>query len=418
VADPRRQKSTEYSLAHLVGSGLFMLMAAIGSRLQHAEEVLQPGFLRALCRLVGCDERQAAHPGSVNHLLMRLPPGELQKLNRALVRRLLRMRCLERYRFGKEWLVAVDGVVIRKYREEHCPRCLHRTLSNGRELYFHAVLEAKLILANGMVISLGSVPILNPEGKYVKQDCELAAFPRLAEQLKRQFPKLPIRLLLDSLYGCEPVWKLCRQMGWSHITVLKKGRTPGLWKRACEACGRHPRNTLSLKLLKRHRQTVQTFRWAAGLKHGGETVHAIFCDQTTQAGKLTHWAWATDHRPDRHTVHILANKGGRLRWRIENQGFNVQKNGGIRLRHDYGSQGHAWYNYYLLAQIAHLLLQLCWLGNLVSLLSGKAFETMKQAFGTLRNFTVRLHAAVPAATAADPCADFDPAAIQIRFSSA
>ena len=405
-------------MPHLLASGLFMLLAAIGSRLQHADEVLQPGFLNALRHLGGGTESKAAHPASLNHLLMHLPPGQLLALNRTLVRRLLRMRCLERYRFGGEWLLAVDAVEVRKYSSEHCKQCLHRTLSNGRVQYFHAILEAKLILANGMVISLGSVPILNPKGDYVKQDCELKAFPRLAAQIKRQFPKLPLCLLLDSLYGCEPVFRLCRQMGWSHITVLKKGRTPALWKHAREACHRHPENTSTLKLLKHKKETVQTFRWAPGLKHGRETVHVIFCDQTTKAGKVTQWAWVTDHRPDEHNVHILANKGGRLRWKIENEGFNVQKNGGIGLKHDYGSQEHAWYNYYLLAQIAHLLQQLCWFGDLISRLSGEMFGTMKQAFRTLRNFAVRLHAALLSATADDPCADFDPAAIQIRFNTA
>jgi len=413
--DPRRQASIEYSVAHVLGNGLLMMLAAVGSRMQHAEEVLQPGFLRALRHLTGCSESTAASPGALNHLLMHLPPSQLLRLNRALVHRLLRMRCLERYRFGAEWLVAVDGVEVRKYRSEHCKQCLHRKLSNGQVQYFHAVLEAKLILANGMVVSLGSVPILNPKGDYVKQDCELKAFPRLAEQLKRQFPKLSLCLLLDSLYGCEPVFKLCRQMRWSHITVLKQGRTPALWKRAREACDRHPEDASTLRL---KGGTVQSYRWATGLKHGRETVHAIFCDQTTKAGKTTHWAWTTDHRPDKHNVHILANKGGRLRWKIENEGFNVQKNGGISLKHDYGSQLHAWYNYYLLAQIAHLLQQLCWLGNLVHTLSAKAFQTMKQAFKTLRNLALRLRSDIQAATDDDPCADFDPAAIQIRFDTA
>ena len=418
LRDPRRAKSIDYSLPHLLASGLFMLLAGIGSRLQHAEEVLQPGFLHALRHLGGGTESKAAHPASLNYLLMHLPPRQMLALNRTLVRRLLRMRCLERYRFGKEWLLAVDAVEVRKYSSKHCDQCLHRTLSSGRVQYFHAVLEAKLVLANGMVISLCSVPILNRKGGYRKQDCELKAFPRLAAQIKKQFPKLPLCLLLDSLYGCEPVFRLCRQMGWSHITVLKKGRTPALWQRAREACHRHPENTRTLKLLKRRKETVQTFRWATGLEHGRETVHAIFCDQTTKAGKTTHWAWATDHRPDEHNVHILANKGGRLRWKIENEGFNVQKNGGIRLRHDYGSQGHAWYNYYLLAQIAHLFQQLCWFGDLISRLSDGALQTMKRAFRTLRNFAVRLLLALQTATAADPCADLDPDAIQIRFSTA
>jgi hypothetical protein len=36
----------------------------------------------------------------------------------------------------------------------------------------------------------------------------------------------------------------------------------------------------------------------------------------------------------------LANEGGRLRWRIENEGFNVQKNGGYNLEHAYTKNEH------------------------------------------------------------------------------
>jgi hypothetical protein len=38
------------------------------------------------------------------------------------MRRLFRMRCLESFRFGKEWLVAVDGTWLRTYKRQHCPR--------------------------------------------------------------------------------------------------------------------------------------------------------------------------------------------------------------------------------------------------------------------------------------------------------
>ena len=34
----------------------------------------------------------------------------------------------------------------------------------------------------------------------------------------------------------------------------------------------------------------------------------------------------TNFKIDKHNCY-LANKGGRLRWKIENEGFNIQKNG-------------------------------------------------------------------------------------------
>lgn len=413
--DPRRSDMSRYTMRHVLWSGLLMLLGGIGSRLQHVAETVEAGFLNGLLRLSGSAESTAAHPGTLNYLMMHMHPSEMLNLNASLVHRLLRMRCLERFRFGAEWLVAVDAVELQVYPELHCPRCLHRKLANGRVQYFHAVLEAKLILGNGMVLSLCSVPILNPNRPYRKQNCELKTFPKLATELKKRFPRLPMCLLLDSLYGCEPVFRLCREMTWSHITVFKKGRTSALWQRAATVCKHNPGNR---KTVRRKDGTLQTFTWATKLKHGHEVVHAVFCEQTTRKGITTHWAWTTDHRPDEHNVHILANKGGRLRWKIENEGFNVQKNGGIGLKHDYGSQGHAWYNYYLLAQTAHLLQQLCWFGDLVRRLSNGTYATMAMAFRTVRNFAARLRQALHAATGTDPASIVDLSAMQIRFSSA
>jgi hypothetical protein len=412
--DPRNPDMTTYSMRHVIWSGLVMMLTGTASRLQHVAETAQSGFLSALLYLSASHEQDAAHPGTLNYLLMGMRPSQLLNLNADLLRRLVRMRCLERFRFGNEWLVAIDGTEMRTYSQRHCHKCLCRKLSNGKVQYFHAVLEAKLILSNGMVVSICSVPILNSTRRYRKQDCELKAFPRLTRELKRRFPKLPVCLALDALYACEPVLRLCRQMNWSHITVFKKGRTPALWKRALNSRHRCPAQT---KTVKRKDGTVQTFSWAVGLKHGHETVHAVFCDERKKNGKLTHWAWLTDHRPNKHNVDVLANRGGRMRWKIENEGFNAQKNGEISLEHDYGSQGHAWYNYYLLGQTAHLLQQLCWFGDLIRKLTDGACQSMSSAFRTLRNFAARLRQAVQAGSGSLNRDHLDPAAIQIRFDT-
>jgi len=117
-------------------------------------------------------------------------------------------------------------------------------------------------------------------------------------------------------------------------------------------------------------------------------------------------------------VHILANKAGQLRWKIENEGFSVQKNGAIRLRYDYGSQGNVWHNYYLLGQMAPLLLQLCWLGDAVRAVSNGTHAAMAKAFRTIRNFTDRLRQALCTATGPPLGGRINAATIQIRFSSA
>ena len=94
-------------------------------------------------------------------------------------------------------------------------------------VYYHMVLEAKLVTEAGLVISLATEFIPggvsrrtlvgresareNADPEATKQDCELGAFYRLAAKLKTAFPQTRICLLLDSLYMAEPVIRTCRE---------------------------------------------------------------------------------------------------------------------------------------------------------------------------------------------------------------
>jgi len=75
--------------------------------------------------------------------------------------------------------------------------------------YHRSVLEAKLYFGNNLVCSIASEPIQNSEEyinqreEEVKQDCESKAFVRLAEKIKKRFPRLPIIITVDGLYVCQ-----------------------------------------------------------------------------------------------------------------------------------------------------------------------------------------------------------------------
>lgn len=107
----------------------------------------------------------------------------------------------------------------------------------------------------------------------------------------------------------------------------------------------------------------------------------------------------------------LANRGARCRWKIENQGFNLQKNGGFNLEHAYSTGQLQIKNFYVLLQIAHLILQLVERGSLLS-------RDAKQLFGSLANLARRLaesirNVLIPA-DATDPA---HAASIQIRLNT-
>lgn len=92
-----------------------------------------------------------------------------------------------------------DGTGHLVFKDKHCEHCLVKKKDGKVLYYYHNVLEAKLVTENGLALSIGTEFIENSDEGASKQDCELRAFYRLAENLKKDFPQLSICLLLDGL---------------------------------------------------------------------------------------------------------------------------------------------------------------------------------------------------------------------------
>ena len=91
------------------------------------------------------------------------------------------------------------------------------------------MLEAKRVTPDGYAFSLATEFIENLDPAATKQDCELKAFARLAETLKRHFPQLPLLLLGDALYANQTVFAICRANDWRFIFTFKAGSLPALF---------------------------------------------------------------------------------------------------------------------------------------------------------------------------------------------
>ena len=86
------------------------------------------------------------------------------------------------------------------------------------------------------------------------------------------------------------------------------------------------------------------------------TIHWFECLEHT-AEKTKRFVYLSSEPIDYCNV-LEATENGRLRWKIENEGFNVQKNGGYNLEHAYSKDPAAMKVFYLILQIAHILSQL------------------------------------------------------------
>jgi hypothetical protein len=366
-----------YPKQTLICSALLMFLMGLGSRRQFRFESGTPAFVRNLNILSGSQVETAPHDDTIVYYLEKVDPAHAEQLPPAIVRRLIRMKALDHARLYGRFTVVIDGTGQLFFHARHCERCLTKTLADGRVLYFHHVLEAKLVTPEGYAFSLATefIENLNPAAK--KQDCELKAFVRLAETLKRHFPQLPILLLGDALYANQTVFAICRANDWRFIFTFKAGSLPALFAEYETLRDMEPQN----RVKRREGTVLQRFAWVNDLEYEGHRLAAFECRET-ERDKEHSFAWITDLKVGCASVVTLANRGGRLRWKIENEGFNIQKNGGYELEHAYSQNENAGKSFYFLLQVAHALNQLMIKGGLL----GDFFRT----FGSIRNYLRRL----------------------------
>ena len=267
------------------------------------------------------------------------------------------------------------------FRRRHCLHCLTRT-HQGKTLYYHPVLEAKLVTPKGLVFSLMTEFIENPGDKVSKQDCELKAFYRMAERLKARFPRLPLLLSLDGLFAGGPTFNLCRRYGWKFIIVLKDDDLRSVNEEFTALLPLQPENRLTWQTgEKAHIQ--QVFRWVEDISYLDSTskehsLCVIECWETKpdpqEKEETTKFKWITNCKVSSPKVIPLANDGGRIRWKIENEGFNVQKKGGYGREHAYSNHPTSVKIFYFLLQMAHLLAQLLHKANLLKRKGNKTTE--------------------------------------------
>ncbi len=89
------------------------------------------------------------HGDTLNYADLRSNVTQVQEVVSGMTETLIRCKALYRHRLlDRYFLVVMDGTGMLTYTERHCPHCMTRTY-NGRTLYYHPVLEAKLVTETG-----------------------------------------------------------------------------------------------------------------------------------------------------------------------------------------------------------------------------------------------------------------------------
>jgi len=341
VTDPRDALKITYPLVSLAFAGVTMFLYQLKARRQIGLLLRNGPSAIKFQALFGVES--FPHGDTLEATFSNLEIEQIQTVVTGMTETLIRKKVLYNYRLlGIYFIVAIDGTGTISFGRRHCPHCLTRT-RHGKTFYYHPVLEAKLVTSNGFAFSLMTEFIENPGDKATKQDCELKAFYRLAERLKIRLPRLPILLSMDGLFAGGPTFDLCRRYGWKFMIVLKDDDLPSVNEEFNALSKLQPENRLAWRTGQKA-QIKQVFRWVDDIAYTDSlkkeyTLSTIECLETKpdQEGqnKTTKFKWVTNYHVSCKNVTPLSNEGGRMRWKIENEGFNVQKKGGYELEHAY-----------------------------------------------------------------------------------
>lgn len=261
-------------------------------------------------------------------------PVELRPLYKALFAQLQRGKGLEGFEFlDGHYLLSIDGTGYFSSNRVHCPQCAKKHHRDGTTTYYHQMLGAVLVHPHCQeVFPLAPEPILKPDGAK-KNDCERNAAKRLLSDVRREHPHLKLIVVEDALASNGPHIRLLKALDLRFILGAKASDHTFLfdWVGASE----HTTEvTLSEEGGYRHR-----FRYLNGVPlndtHFDLEVNFLEYWEHAPDGTVQHFSWVTDLPIDESNLMALM-RGGRARWKIENETFNTLKNQGYHFEHNFG----------------------------------------------------------------------------------
>jgi hypothetical protein len=252
------------------------------------------------------------------------------------LQRLQRGKHLADYTFlDRFYLVPVDGSQYFSSTHIHCPSCLRAT-SKARTRYYHQILQAVIVHPDmRQVMPLAPEAIQNTDGSK-KQDCEINAGKRLVANIRKRHPKLPIIITGDGLYSKQPFIDVVKQARMSYILVARPDDHKILfeWVRELQGLGAGGSLEFTDDKGRKHR-----YQWVNNVPLNGakdaDEVHFFEYDLIVNDKVTYRNSWVSDIAVDQSNVLELV-KGGRARWKIENETFNTLKNQGYHIEHNFG----------------------------------------------------------------------------------
>ena len=375
LTDLRHQSYVKYKMKVIFMVRLMGLMCSIKSMNEMTREFNTQETIENIARMCELGLNEIPHCDTINDVFEKVKVEEIEEIIKDIITKLIRGKILTKFLVrDKYYHIIVDGTGLATSRKRYNKNCLvkNKTDKNGNKYqeYSTYVLEAKLVVGN-MVFSIGSEFVENSNNKNFihrkiskykklekktynkkedkrknlsyqkyKQDCEIKAFERLAKKIKKNYPRLNILISGDALYANQKVIDICMKNKWKYIIRLKEGAIPTLYKE------------FEKIVSEENECNVDKYEFVTKIAYKDYETNVI-----RYKDKETEFTYMTDLPITNKNIEssIIV---GRKRWKIENEGFNIQKNGTFDIGHLYSKNAVAIKVHYLMIQIAHIIRQL------------------------------------------------------------
>jgi hypothetical protein len=276
----------------------------------------------------------------IRNLLDEVNPNYLAPMFSFINQKLQANGYLDEFRsYNNNLLVALDGVQYFSSQKIHCDNCNKKIEKNGSITYSHSLVSPLLVQPGNKKVIPFFPEHITPQDGHQKQDCEKAAAKRWLRANGKKMSQLAVTITGDDLYCDQPFCDLLLQEKLDFILVCKPESHKTLYEYL--ELLKEDIQTVTVRRWTGRRYLIDTYRFLNGLplRDGEDALEVNWCELVTtceDSGKIVYKnSFATNFQISKKNVkQIVAD--GRGRWKIENEGFNVLKNRGYHLEHNFG----------------------------------------------------------------------------------
>ena len=272
-------------------------------------------------------------------ILDKVNPEQIRPAYNNIFRQLQRGKSLEPMVFFQGcYLLSLDGTGYFSSKKLFSDACLTKvTKKTGEITYYQQMLGAAIVHPDHKeVIPLAPEPIIKQDGQS-KNDCERNAGKRFFEKFRNDHPRLPIIITEDALSSNAPHIREAEKYNFHYILGVKKGDHSFLFNQVEGSQNRG--ETTQFELVdKDDPKKIHRFLFLNKVplnrSHQDLLINFLEYWEITPT-KTQHFSWVTDFTITKSNAYELM-RGGRVRWKIENETFNTLKNQGYHFGHNYG----------------------------------------------------------------------------------